>query len=297
MRHFFSVLLIGLCPLFLSANVGAEEEAPSRILFVTQSKGFVHGSVRRQETLAPSEIAFVQLGEQTGLFRVDCTQDCEADFTKDNLKNYDIVAFYTTGDLPIAEQDREYFFKEWIPNGGGVMGFHSAGDTYHNYEPYWDFMGGTFIGHPWGAGNTVTLTNHEPGNPLVESFGKEFVIKDEIYMYRHWQPEKCRVLLSLDYSKSPTGAAVPTDHGYHVPVCWIKDYGQGKLYYNNLGHNETTWTNPEFLKSITQAVKWMRGKFEVDASPNPNLSAQQEAKTKENFLAGDFKDRQNQKKN
>ncbi len=279
-----------LAPFIASADDDDAAKPASRILFVTQSRGFEHSSVHRQDgQLAPAEVALTQLGQQTGLFEVDCTQDCESDFTKENLANYDIVAFYTTLDLPIADEDREYFFKEWLPQEGhGVLGFHSAGDTYHDYEPYWDMMGGTFIGHPWNAGNTVTMTIHEPDNALMSSFGAEFVIQDEIYMYRHWQPEKVRVLMSLNYAGSPTGSTINTEHGYHVPVCWIKDYGDGRVYYNNLGHNETSWANEAYLDSITQAVHWIRGEIEVDATPNPEVSAAQEEKAQADFEAGTF---------
>ena len=276
----------------LMSGVGhaADKVKPSKVLFVTQSKGYVHSSVRRKETLAPAEIALTQLGEQTGLFEVHCTQDCEADFTKENLQNYDIVAFYTTLDLPIAEEDMQYFFNLWLKQKGhGVLGFHSAGDTFHNDKRYWDMIGGVFIAHPWTAGTKVTLTNHEVDNPLVAPFGQNHTQLEEIYMYEHWQPEKVRVLLSLDYSKSPTKNAVPTQHGYHVPVCWIKNYGEGKVYYNNLGHREDTWTSKPYLDSITQAVKWIRGDIEVDATPNPDVSAAQEKKAQADFAAGDFK--------
>lgn len=290
-RLVLSIVTLILGPGLVSA---ADEPAPSRILFVTESRGFTHGSVRRPEgELAPAEIALVQLGQQSGLFTVDCTQDCEADFTQKNLDNYDIVAFYTTGDLPIAEEDRDYFFRKWLLAAGhGVLGFHSATDTFHNYEPYWDMIGGTFINHPWGAGTTVTLTIHEPDNPLVQPFGEEFVIRDEIYMYRQWQPEKVRVLASLDYSRSPTNNPVPTEFGYHVPVIWAKDYGEGKVYVNNLGHNEATWTNETVLASIVNAVKWIRGDVEADAAPNPEVSAAQEEKAQRDFEAGDFRKRE-----
>ncbi len=278
--------------LSFSATHAADKAKPSKVLFVTQSKGFVHSSVRRKETLAPAEIALTQLGEQTGLFEVHCTQDCEADFTKENLQKYDIVAFYTTLDLPIAEKDMQYFFDDWLKQKGhGVLGFHSAGDTFHNDERYWDMIGGVFIGHPWTAGTKVTLTNHETDNPLVAPFGKDHTQLEEIYMYEHWQPKKVRVLLSLDYSQSPTGNAVPTKHGYHVPVCWIKNYGKGKVYYNNLGHREDTWTSKPYLNSITQAVKWIRGDIEVDATPNPDVSAAQEKKAQADFAAGNFQKR------
>jgi type 1 glutamine amidotransferase len=115
------------------------------------------------------------------------------------------------------------------------------------------------------------------------------VVKDEIYMYRNWQPKKVRVLMSLDYSNSPTDNEVDTKHGYHVPVCWVKEYGQGRVYFNNLGHNEQTWTNEAFLQSITTAVKWIRGEVEADAAPNPDVSAAQEAKAQQDFESGGFK--------
>lgn len=270
-------------------TTSAAEGKKQKVLFVTQSKGFVHSSVKRKEGLAPAEVALVQLGEQSGLFDVDCTQDCESDFVRENLQKYDIVAFYTTGDLPISQENLDFFFKEWLPQKGhGVLGFHSAMDTFHNYEPYWDMIGGVFISHPWTSNTQVVLNNHEPENPLTAPFGKEFTLKEEIYMYRHWQPEKVHVLMSLDYSRSPVERPVPVEFGYHVPVCWIKEYGQGRVYCNNLGHNESTWTNPAYMDSITAAVKWIRGDFDVDASPNPQVSAEQEKKARADFAAGNF---------
>ena len=285
------VVLFGLVAAScLCGWASAEDKAPSRILFITQSVGFKHGSVSRKEgQLAPAEIAIKTLGEKTKLFTVDATQDSKADVTKANLEKYDIVAFYTTGKLPIEPADCDYLFNVWAKQKGhGILGFHSAGDTFHDYEPYWDLMGGVFIGHPWGSGTKVTLTVHEQ-NALTKPFGTEFKIQDEIYMYRHWQPAKCRVLMSLDYSQSPVGGKINTEHGYHVPVCWIKNNGEGKLYYNNIGHNESSWTNEAYLASITQAVHWIRGEIEVNAAPNPEVSAAQEEKAKQDFTAGGFK--------
>ncbi|MFO1002560.1 MAG: ThuA domain-containing protein [Planctomycetaceae bacterium] len=262
-------------------SVNASDKARSRILMVTQSQGFMHGSVRRPDGAEPSkklaaaEIAMIELGQKTDLFSVDCTQDVAADFTKANLQNYDIVMFYTTGSLPIAEQDRDYFFKEWLTaKGHGFIGFHSAADTYGDYQPYWDMVGGTFDGHPWNAGNTVTITVHEPEHPTMKPFGKEFTIKDEIYQYKNWQPEKVRVLMSLDMSRCKPSAP------YHVPVAWVKSYGEGRVYFNNLGHNELTWADSRYLESITAGIKWIRGDVEAESIPNPELSAKEEEKAK-----------------
>src|SRR5688572_2414140 len=112
-----TVVLAVLYGLSCSLNSLRADDAAklARVLFVTESQGFRHGSVTRPEgQLAPAEIALVQLGEQTGLFRADCTQNSAADLTRDNLQNYDIVAFYTTGTLPVGESDLAYFFDEWL---------------------------------------------------------------------------------------------------------------------------------------------------------------------------------------
>lgn len=271
---FTRILLCLLCSISMTNSLFAADKEKSRVLMVTQSAGFVHGSVRRPaDKLAHAEIAMIQLGQKTGLFQVDCTQDVASDFTKENLANYDIVMFYTTGELPITDADRNYFFNEWLKKKGhGFLGFHSAADTYGNYEPYWDMVGGTFNGHPWNAGNTVTISVHEPDNALMKPFGDEFQIRDEIYQYKNWQPEKVRVLMSLNMAKCQPSKP------YHVPVCWIKNYGEGRVYFNNLGHNESSWLDDHYLQSITQAIHWIRGEVEVDATPNPKLSAAQEEK-------------------
>ncbi len=261
----------------------AQDVEPIKALMLTQSVGFKHGSVNRPaEKLAPAEIALTQLGQQTGLFQVHCTQDAALDFTKDNLAKYRLVMFYTTGELPIAEADRDYFFNVWLKTKGNAFaGFHSATDTYGNYQPYWDMIGGTFNGHPWNAGETVTISVHEPGHPAMLPFGSEFQIKDEIYQYKNWQPEKVRVLMSLNMAKCPTKKP------YHVPVSWVKEYGEGRVFVTNLGHNESTWTNPAFLAHAAGGIKWSLGLAEGNATPNPELCAAQIEKAKADVEAAE----------
>lgn len=274
-RRLFAGVLLAL---FGVAFVGAQEPKQSgyRILMVTQSKGFKHGSVsRKEDKLAPAEQAVTDIGIRSNLFRTDCTQDCEKDFTKENLANYDIVFFYTTGDLPIKEDVREYFFNEWLKKKGhGMIGAHSAADTYHNYKPYWDTLGGTFNGHPWNAGDTVTISVHDKNHPASKPWGEEFEIKDEIYQFKNWQPEKVRVLMSLNMAK--TKLKKP----YHVPILWVKEYGEGKVMHMSLGHNEAVWVNPTYQDSLLGGIRWVLNLEKGEGAPNPELSAAEDAKAK-----------------
>jgi len=259
------------------ASVLGDEPAPgsARLLMVSQSAGFKHGSVTRPDNkLSPAEEAVTELGIVRALYRADCIQDCSV-LTKEQLDGYDIVFFYTTGDLPLKDDVRDYLFNEWVKKKGhGFMGAHSAADTFHNYQPYWEMLGGTFDGHPWNSGDTVTIAIHDKNHPASKVLGDELVIQDEIYQFKNWQPEKVRVLASLDFTK--TKLKKP----YHVPVLWVKNYGEGRVMHMSLGHNEAVWENPKFLDSLAGGIQWMLGQVDGDATPNPEVSAAENQKAK-----------------
>jgi len=301
-----SLLLVVVGSISLAAAEPTPPPGGWRLLMVTQSKGFVHGSVRRKEgQLAPAEQAVTEIALRSNLFRVDCTQDCARDFTKENLKNYQIVLFYTTGDLPISQENLDYFFKEWLPQAGhGFIGTHSAADTYHNYQPYWDMLGGTFNGHPWGAGDTVTISVHDRSHPAARPWGEEFTIKDEIYRFKNWQPEKVRVLMSLNMAKTPNKIDEQLERQaqqreragdaegarrlreqigegpYFTPILWVKNYGQGKVMHMSLGHNEAVWFDERYQASLLGGIRWILGLEPGDATPNPELCAELEKKAR-----------------
>ncbi|MEQ8847157.1 family 16 glycoside hydrolase [Botrimarina sp.] len=248
---------------------------PHRVLFVTQSAGYKHSSVTRKASdLSVSEQVMKQLGLRSGEFRVDCTQDVETDFTPELLANYDVVAFYTTGDLPIPEATREWFLEDWLAEqGNGFLGIHAAADTYHDYEPYWDMLGGTFDGHPWTADTDVVLRVHSGDHPASAPWGAPGALvrmKEEIYQFKHWQPEKVRVLMSLDMGE--TDLKRPR----HIPVLWVKDYGRGRVMHMSLGHREDVWTNPRYQESLIGGIEWLLGLRPGDATPNPELSAEEQ---------------------
>jgi type 1 glutamine amidotransferase len=295
MKLRLATICAALFALVLATRVRSADEPATKVkaLFLTQSKGFVHGSVKRpKETLAPAEVAMTQLGQQTGLYDLHCTQDAAADITKENLKNYNMVMFYTTGDLPISPENLDFFINDWLKQKGhGFMGFHSATDTYHENETYWQMIGATFVSHPWTANKLVTIDVLDTEHPASRPFDHEFTIKDEIYRYRHWQPDKVRVLMSLNMDKCMpildrggkrayfNPRTDPTSP-YAMPIAWVKDWGQGKVFYTNLGHNEATWTNKTFLKSVEGAVRWIRGLESGDATPNPEVSKAEEVKAR-----------------
>jgi hypothetical protein len=261
-----------------SSNSSASK--PARILFVTQSFGFKHSAVTRKGgQLAPAEQAVTDWAKSSNLFTVDCTQDVLKDLTKENLQNYDIVMFYTTGtrkQWPVDDAILDYLCKDWAKQKGhAFIGVHSATDTLEDYQPYWEMIGGSFNQHPWTSKSKVAVIVDDPEHPICKPWGKEFTITDEIYQIKNWQPEKVHELMSLDIGHSVFNKDVKNKitQPYHVPIAWCKEFGDGRVFYISLGHNESVWADPRYRDCLLAAIKWARGEISGTATPNPNVTA------------------------
>jgi uncharacterized protein len=276
------------------AAPGASKQ-PARILFVTQSFTFKHTVVDRKDdplTLSTAERAVTDWGASTGLYRVDCTQDVAHDLTKENLQNYDIVMFYTTGPRakwPVDDATLDYLCTDWVKqHGHGFIGVHSGADTLGDYQPYWEMLGGTFNDHPWNSKSDVTIVIDDPDHPISKPWGaKDFTITDEIYQFKHWQPEKVRVLMSLDIGRSPFTKEVKEKirQPYHIPIAWCKQFGDGRVFHMSLGHNESVWADPRYRESMLAGIRWVMGQVPGSATPNPEVDAAQVEKGKADVAA------------
>jgi uncharacterized protein len=264
--------LVGLA---LSTLVAAgAAAAPKKILVVTQSKGFVHSVVKRPTNgeLCIVEKALQEIGKNSGVFETVNSQNAIEALTRDNLKKFDGLFFYTTGMILPDGEPREALL-EFVKSGKGFVGVHSATDTFAEFKPYVSFINGNFDGHPWGAGETCAFTNHEPTHATVKMWPAEFKWKDEIYQYKGYDPKAVRVLLSLNMADTKTKG------GYHVPVCWVRDYGDGRLFYTNLGHNESTWKEERYREHLLEGFKWSLKLIDGPAKPNPEVQAVENAKS------------------
>lgn len=247
------------------------------ILLLTKSQGFQHDMVKRDGD-KPSVVEKVisDLASANGV-SVTATKDASL-INAENLKKYDLVMFYTTGDLTKPTEGRDeppmgpnglQELTQWIENGGGFMGFHAATDTFGTPEgqpatPYTQFIGGTFAGHGKQFEGTVVVV--DPGHPAMESLPKEWKINEEWYMFRNLDTEHMHVLALLD-----PGAERKNQEKYNIPaypIIWCKTLGKGRIYYNGLGHNEATWNDPIFKASIVDASRWALGDTAGEADPN-----------------------------
>jgi type 1 glutamine amidotransferase len=187
-------------------------------------------------------------------------------FSAESLRDFDGVIFLsTTGDLPVPDLTA---FLDWIKSGKAFIGFHAATDTFKSSDAYCEMIGGHFAGHPWTAAGEHAFVVHEPGHRVAAMFPERFRWKDEIYQYDlRYEPKNLRVLVSLDMQ-----ASSPKEP-WHVPVAWVRDYGQGRVFSTNFGHNDATWKEPMFQKHMAEGIAWALGRFDAPAVPNPEVQA------------------------
>ncbi|MBR91055.1 MAG: glycosyl hydrolase [Verrucomicrobiales bacterium] len=253
--------------------------APKKILVITQSRGFRHGPVNRggKETCQVERV-LAEIGKKSGIFTTVNSQDAIKSITRENLKQFDGLFFYTTGMLLPAGDPRDALM-EFIKSGKGFVGAHSAADTFKQYDGYVRMINGSFAGHPWNAGSTNGFLNHEPSHPTVAMLGRDFIWKDEIYQYNNFDPDAVRVLFSLNMAKSKP--QMP----YHVPVCWVRSFGKCRVFFTNLGHNGSTWENETFHKHLIEGFKWSLKLTDGPSEPNPDVQALESMKAFALFAA------------
>ncbi|HZT71385.1 MAG TPA: ThuA domain-containing protein [Terriglobia bacterium] len=221
------------------------------LLYMTLSAGYKHASV------APSEGIVKQIGERSGLFDTTVTQDVGA-FTPENLKKYDVVMFYTTGELPMTEAEKNAFIN-FIRSGHGFVGVHSATDTFYEWEPYLELIGGYFNDHPWHQQVTVDVA--DPSDPIVSFLGKSFQVNDEIYQIADFQYKTSHVLLRLD--PNSVNLRKPGVHRrfYGWPLAWTRRDGKGRVFYTALGHEDAVWNSQWYQELLLNGIKYAMGQL------------------------------------
>ena len=218
-----------------------------KLLYMTLSKGYHHKSVE------PSEPILKAMGEKSGAFQVTVTQDVGA-FTRENLKNYAAVMFYTTGELPFTDEEKRALV-DFLKSGHGFIGVHSATDTLYEWDVYNQIIGGHFDGHPWHQ--LVTVNVVDPDSKLVSGLGKSFQITDEIYQIKQFQASGTHVLLTLDPTSVDLTKPSVHKNDYGWPICWTRMFGKGRVYYNSLGHEDAVWNDPRYQDMLLKAIKWV----------------------------------------
>jgi type 1 glutamine amidotransferase len=250
-----------------------------RILVFSLSWGYKHESIPWGRTM------FRIMAEKTGAFEPVFSDD-PAMFEPESLHRFDAVLFNNTNNeiflpedydsLSVAgqnEADRydallKKSFAEYLAGGGGLAVIHAGVASFREWPEFGEIIGARFDNHPW---ITATLKKEDPAHLLVRAFPEDrFEVTDEIYQMKDpWSRERCRVLLSVDTSR--TDMTVPGIHRTDgdFAISWIKTYGKGRVFYCALGHQKHIFWDRAVLMHLLDGIQFATGDLSCDVTPVP----------------------------
>ncbi len=165
------------------------------------------------------------------------TLDVCADLEK--LMDLDlIVACWTMGEI---KPEYTTNISKAVGSGVGFAGAHGGMCDSFRQSVEWQFItGGNWVSHPGGDGINYTVNICKGSSPIVEGL-EDFPVCSEHY-YLHVDP----AIEILATTRFPS----PDAPYYHIankpidmPVVWTKFWGNGRVFYNALGHHDDVFDN------------------------------------------------------
>ncbi|NLL00497.1 MAG: hypothetical protein GX271_07535 [Clostridiales bacterium] len=190
---------------------------------------------------------FAGLMERNG-YQVEISNTLDSLADLDKLMDLDLIVACWTMDK--INNDYVVNVSKAVGSGVGLAGCHGGMCDSFRENTEWQFItGGQWVSHPGGDGIEYTVNINKGSSPIVEGLD-DFTVCSEHY-YMHVDPA-IEVLATTRF---------PSVNYYHIsnkpvdmPVAWTKFWGNGRVFYNSLGHHDDV-----FDKSPNAQILMERG--------------------------------------
>ena len=192
-----------------------------------------------------SEIAAADL--RSAGFEVEMSDTLDVLLDEAKLKTFDlIVPNWTMGQLT-GEQEKALVGA--VGSGAGLGGFHGGmGDAFRNNTTFQFVVGGQFVSHPDNHKDyTVQIVKKD--DPIVAGLN-DFAVHSEQY-FMHVDPSN-EVLATTTFQTTDA----PWVNGTVMPVVWKRKFGQGRVFYQAIGHSVKEFEVPEVREITKRGLLW-----------------------------------------
>ena len=233
---------------------------PIDVLVVTATHGYRHGPA------IEATLRLLGALNEVTEFRFEFSERVD-DFNSANLARFDLLFFANstlridvpTEDTPVTAVHRAAII-EFIKNGGGIVGAHSALDAFYGWAEYRRLVGGgLFAAHPWTQ--QVRILIEDKTSPATRHLGDTFTIKDEIYVLDRNPRRNSQVLLSLDLTSVETAQSGIDASRDDFPISWLRTQEGGRVFITKLGHFPEVWADPDFIQHLLQGMRMAAGRI------------------------------------
>ncbi len=197
--------------------------------------------------------------EESGRFAVDVTHEpgkCD----RKMLSKYDVIVSNWSAWPELTghqwPQETKTAVEQFVGEGKGLVVFHAASATFHDWPQYQQMVGATWDVEKTGHGpiRPLKVLIRDKRHPITNGM-EDFVITDELWHRMATQPG-IRVLCEAFsvQDKMRDGIRHGTEKPEPVAVC--TEFGNGRCFNNILGHDVAAMRNSGWRTLMLRGTEW-----------------------------------------
>lgn len=225
---------------------------PHVLIYTRNGQGYVH------DNIAAGVECLQEICAQKG-WTAEVTDDASI-FTAERIGRFDAVIFANTNNEAFETDAQRDVFQQYIQDGGGFVGIHSACGSERKWPWFWANLGGKFVRHPPLQPFEIrVIDRHHPSTSHLEDVWRW---EDECYFMNELNPG-IHVLLAVDLrtiedeGKSEYPGRV---YGDFFPLCWDQGFDGGRQWYTALGHKIEHYQDENFVRHLAGGIEWVLSK-------------------------------------
>jgi len=170
-------------------------------------------------------------------------------------KDFDVIVMYDM--VRKFEPAQQEAFATLLQKGIGLVSLHHNLGAHRDWPEFQKIIGGKFLFQPavlegkeegkstWAHGQDLHVKIVDKRHPITKGLS-DFEIHDETY--------------GKYYTASDVTVLMTTDHPKNDPeIAWVKKYGNSRVFYFMLGHDNLAWKNPKFPEIVRRGIGWAAG--------------------------------------
>ena len=143
---------------------------------------------------------------------------------------------------------------EAVTGGVGMAGCHGGMCDSFRDAVDWQFMtGGQWVAHPGNDGVRYTINITDADHEITQGI-EDFEVESEQY-YLHTDPAN-KVLATTRFPTSGVDGPHVSNGTFDMPQVWTRMHGEGRVFYNALGHVAKVFDNPPALELMRRGFRW-----------------------------------------
>lgn len=160
-----------------------------------------------------------------------------SDLNAENLSKYDGLIIYANHEE--ISKAQENALLNFVKAGNAFIPIHSASFCFKNSPEYINLVGAQF-------------KSHETGTFIAEITDKQHPITKDLTPFETWDETYVHDKIADDI----TVLMERVEDEHREPWTWVKQVGEGKVFYTAYGHDERSWQNKGFHELVKAGILW-----------------------------------------